>query len=107
MSAVGDPQRLSDSEIQQIALDLAKGRPRVVWFTSAAVGMEAGRSGRVIAIGDPAEDECLRVQPTGSKDVLPFSPVEVTLVKPRQRRRRFAARKPIQRPDYSSQQTLW
>ncbi|MEU0541201.1 hypothetical protein ABZ319_15145 [Nocardia sp. NPDC005978] len=104
---MGDPQRLSDSEIQQIASDLANGRPRVVWFTTAAVGMETGRSGKVIAIGDPAEDEFLRVRPTGSKDVLAFSPAEVTLTKPRQLRRRATGRRPMPRLDPSGQHTLW
>lgn len=107
MSEVGDPHPLSDSEIQQIASDLAAGREPVVWFTTAAVGMEAGRSGKVIAIGDPAEDEFLTVRPTGSKDVLPFSPAEVTLTNPRKHRRSVAARRSVPRLDLSAQRTLW
>ncbi|WP_280411260.1 DUF6319 family protein [Nocardia asiatica] len=76
------PQPLSDSEIQQIATDIAGGHPPMVWFTSAAVGVPEGRSGKVIALGDPADGDFLQVRPTGSKDVLSFSPVEVTLTKP-------------------------
>ncbi|UAK35150.1 DUF6319 family protein [Nocardia asteroides] len=76
------PQPLSDSEIQQIAADLAGGRPPMVWFTAAAVGVPEGRSGKVIALGDPADGDFLQVRPTGSKDVLSFSPTEVTLTKP-------------------------
>ncbi|MGK8523746.1 DUF6319 family protein [Nocardia asteroides] len=40
------------------------------------------RSGKVIALGDPADGDFLQVRPTGSKDVLSFSPTEVTLTKP-------------------------
>ncbi|MBF6227756.1 hypothetical protein IU470_21930 [Nocardia abscessus] len=76
------PQPLSDSEIRQIATDIAGGRPPMVWFTSAAVGVPEGRSGKVIALGDPADGDFLQVRPTGSKDVLSFSPTEVTLTKP-------------------------
>ncbi|WP_039800125.1 DUF6319 family protein [Nocardia araoensis] len=76
------PQPLSDSEIQQIAADIAGGSPPMVWFTAAAVGVPEGRSGKVIALGDPADGDFLQVRPTGSKDVLSFSPTEVTLTKP-------------------------
>ncbi|MER7451040.1 DUF6319 family protein [Nocardia beijingensis] len=76
------PQPLSDSEIQQIAAEIAGGRPPMVWFTAAAVGVPEGRSGKVISLGDPADGDFLQVRPTGSKDVLSFSPTEVTLTKP-------------------------
>ncbi|WP_067462538.1 DUF6319 family protein [Nocardia amamiensis] len=76
------PQPLSDSEIQQIATDIAGGRPPMVWFTSAAVGVPEGRSGKVVALGDPSDGDFLQIRPTGSKDVLSFSPTEVTLTKP-------------------------
>ncbi|MGQ4614405.1 DUF6319 family protein [Nocardia sp. R7R-8] len=76
------PQPLSDSEIQQIAADIAGGSPPMVWFTAAAVGVPEGRSGKVIALGDPTDGDFLQVRPTGSKDVLSFSPTEVTLTKP-------------------------
>ncbi|GAA5086665.1 DUF6319 family protein [Nocardia iowensis] len=76
------PKPLSDSEIQRIAADIAGGRPPMVWFTAAAVGVPEGRSGKVISLGDPADGDFLQVRPTGSKDVLSFSPTEVTLTKP-------------------------
>ncbi|MBF6355063.1 hypothetical protein IU449_10995 [Nocardia higoensis] len=76
------PTPLSDSEIQHIAAEIAAGRPPMVWFTAAAVGVAEGRSGKVVALGDPAEGDFLQVRPTGSRDVLSFSPVEVTVTKP-------------------------
>ncbi len=79
------PQPLSDTEIRQIATEIAGGRPPMVWFTAAAVGVPEGRSGKVVALGDPAEGDFLQVRPTGSKDVLSFSPTEVTLTKPARR----------------------
>ncbi|MET7769621.1 DUF6319 family protein [Nocardia sp. NPDC005366] len=54
----------------------------MVWFTAAAVGVAEGRSGKVVALGEPADGDFLQVRPTGSKDVLSFSPTEVTLTKP-------------------------
>lgn len=88
------PQPLSDTEIRQIAADLAAGRPPMVWFTAEAVGVPEGRSGKVLALGDPAEGDFLQVRPTGSKDVLSFSPTEVTLTKPARRTAPAAAAKP-------------
>ncbi|WP_435593022.1 DUF6319 family protein [Nocardia sp. bgisy118] len=73
---------LSDTEIEQIAAEIASGRPPMVWFTAAAVGVPEGRSGKVVALGDPSDGDFLQVRPTGSKDVLSFSPTEVTLTKP-------------------------
>ncbi|MBF6174798.1 DUF6319 family protein [Nocardia blacklockiae] len=76
------PQPLSDTEIRQIAAEITGGRPPMVWFTADAVGVPEGRSGKVVALGDPTEGDFLQVRPTGSKDVLSFSPTEVTLAKP-------------------------
>ncbi|RDI41540.1 DUF6319 family protein [Nocardia mexicana] len=87
------PQPLSDIEIRQIAADIAAGRPPMVWFTAAAVGVPEGRSGKVVALGDPAEGDFLQVRPTGSKDELSFSPTEVTLTKPARRTAAPAATK--------------
>jgi len=87
-------QPLSDTEIRQIATDLATGRPPMVWFTADAVGVPEGRSGKVLALGDPAEGDFLQVRPTGSKDVLSFSPTEVTLTKPARRPAPAPAAKP-------------
>lgn len=92
------PQPLSDSEIRQIAANIAAGRPPMVWFTSAAVGVPEGRSGKVLALGDPAEGDFLQVKPTGSKDVLSFGPTEVTLVKPARPQKDAAAKKSANKP---------
>jgi len=75
-------QPLSDLDIQSIGAEIVGGAQPMVWFTPAAVGVEAGRSGKVVRLGDPSEGDFLHVKPTGSKDVLSFSPTEVTLTKP-------------------------
>ncbi|MEC3952480.1 DUF6319 family protein [Nocardia sp. CDC153] len=82
MSTRTKPQPLSDTEIRQIAAAIDAGRPPMVWFTAAAVGVPEGRSGKVMSLGDPSEGDFLQVKPTGSKDVLSFGPTEVTLNKP-------------------------
>ncbi|MVU81213.1 hypothetical protein GPX89_28710 [Nocardia sp. ET3-3] len=82
MSTRTKPQPLSDTEIRQIAAEIDAGRPPMVWFTAAAVGVPEGRSGKVMSLGDPSEGDFLQVKPTGSKDVLSFGPTEVTLTKP-------------------------
>ncbi|QLY33024.1 DUF6319 family protein [Nocardia huaxiensis] len=76
------PLPLSETEIRHIAEQIDAGRPPMVWFTAAAVGVPEGRSGKVISLGDPSEGDYLQVKPTGSKDVLSFGPTEVTLTKP-------------------------
>ncbi|MGW4632492.1 DUF6319 family protein [Nocardia sp. NPDC004415] len=76
------PQILSEAELARIAGELAEGKPPMVWFTAAAVGVAEGKSGKVVALGDPADGDFLQVRPTGSKDVLSFGPSEVTLTKP-------------------------
>ncbi|MGW5311785.1 DUF6319 family protein [Nocardia thailandica] len=76
------PPELSAEEIGHITAEIEAGRPPMVWFTAAAVGVPEGRSGKVVALGDPADGDFLQVRPTGSRDVLSFSPSEVTLTKP-------------------------
>lgn len=85
-------QPLSDTEIRQISDDLAGGRPPMVWFTPAAVGVSEGRSGKVVALGDPSEGDFLQVRPTGSSDVMSFSPTEVTMIKPARKDKRTTSR---------------
>ncbi|WP_157117427.1 hypothetical protein [Nocardia vaccinii] len=48
-------QSLSDSDIQQITEEIVGGRARTVWFTTETIGMQAGRSGKVIAMAAPDE----------------------------------------------------
>ncbi|MFC4375164.1 DUF6319 family protein [Nocardia halotolerans] len=76
------PPVLSETELARIADELAGGKPPMVWFTAAAVGIAEGKSGKVVALGDPADGDFLQVRPTGSKDVLSFGPSELTLTKP-------------------------
>lgn len=76
------PKPLSDNDLDQIAAEIEAGRPPMIWFTAAAVGVTEGRSGKVVSLGDPADGDFLQIRPTGSKDVLSFGPTEVTLVKP-------------------------
>lgn len=81
-TADSKPKPLSDAEIQRISAEIAEGKPPMVWFTSAAVGVTQGKSGKVVALEDPADEDFLQVRPTGSKDVLSFSRTEITLTKP-------------------------
>ncbi|WP_433566916.1 hypothetical protein ACQP1O_18055 [Nocardia sp. CA-151230] len=76
---------LSDKEIQRLATELTAGRAPTVWFTADAVGIAEGRSGKVVALADPAEPDYLRVRPAGSTDALAFSPTELTLLRPSRR----------------------
>lgn len=78
---------LSPQDIDHLRAELAAGRPPAVWFTSAAVGVEAGRSAKVVAFTDPAEGDFIQVRPTGEKDELSFSPAELTVEKPAPRKR--------------------
>lgn len=80
------PKPLSDNDLEQISTEIEAGRPPMVWFTAAAVGVTEGRSGKVVSLGDPADGDFLQVRPTGSKDVLSFGPTEVTLTKPQRDR---------------------
>ncbi|MBO0854755.1 MAG: hypothetical protein J2P18_13460, partial [Nocardia sp.] len=85
------PPTLSANDIRQITDELAEGRPPTVWFTEAAVGVPEGRSGKVVSVGDPAEGDFLQIRPAGSKDVMSFSPTEVTLTKPARKDKRTSA----------------
>jgi hypothetical protein len=88
---------LSDQDLAQLRRELAAGRPPTVWFTPNAVGVEAGRSAKIVAFADTAEGDYVQVKPTGSKDVLSFSPSELTLTRP-------PRRKPSARPTRSTSQ---
>ncbi|GAA4619887.1 DUF6319 family protein [Saccharopolyspora hordei] len=77
---------LSSDELREIRDELNSGTTPTVWFTGAAVGVPEGRSGKVVALGEPAEGDFIQVRPAGSKDVLSFSAAEVTKVKPPRKR---------------------
>ncbi|GGP73095.1 DUF6319 family protein [Saccharothrix coeruleofusca] len=78
---------LSPQDLDHLREELAAGRQPAVWFTAAAVGVEAGRSAKVLAFTEPAEGDFIQVRPTGAKDELSFSPAELTLEKPAPRKR--------------------
>jgi hypothetical protein len=59
----------------------------MVWFTAAAVGMEEGRSAKLLAVTDPPEGDFIQVRPTGSKDEMSFGLAELTLEKPPPRKK--------------------
>lgn len=59
----------------------------MVWFTPAAVGVEAGRSAKVVSLADPPDGDYIQVLPTGSHDELSFSPNELTTEKPPRRKK--------------------
>lgn len=73
---------LSSDELRELREELSAGTTPTVWFTGSAVGVPEGRSGKVVALGEPAEGDFIQVRPAGSKDVLSFSATEVTKVKP-------------------------
>ncbi|MCP2166408.1 DUF6319 family protein [Goodfellowiella coeruleoviolacea] len=73
---------LSAADLDHLRAELAEGRTPTVWFTAKAVGMEAGRSAKVLGFTEPAEGDFIQVRPTGSQDELSFSPAEMTLTKP-------------------------
>lgn len=81
------PSPLSAEQIDQLRAELADGRRPMVWFTPAAVGVDAGRSAKVLAIGDPPDGDFIQVRPTGSQDELSFSPNELTMEKPARRKK--------------------
>lgn len=77
---------LSDQDLTDLRAELAGGKPPMVWFTSAAVGVPAGASAKIVAFADVAEGDYVQVRPTGSKDVLSFSPPELTRTRPPRRK---------------------
>jgi Family of unknown function (DUF6319) len=83
----GSPSPLSTEQIDQLRAELADGRRPMVWFTPAAVGVDAGRSAKVVALTEPYDGDFIQVRPTGSHDDLSFSPNELTMDKPPRRRK--------------------
>ncbi|WNV83802.1 DUF6319 family protein [Umezawaea sp. Da 62-37] len=73
---------LSPQDLDHLRAELAEGRQPAVWFTSAAVGVEAGRSAKVISFTEPEEGDFIQVRPTGDRDEISFSPAELTTEKP-------------------------
>ncbi|WP_016699967.1 DUF6319 family protein, partial [Actinoalloteichus spitiensis] len=97
------PKVLSQQDLQYLTEELTAGRQPQVWFTTRAVGVEAGKSGKVVGLGDPADGDFIQVTPTGSQDTLTFSTSELTLEKPGRKRKDGknaapAAKKPANPP---------
>jgi hypothetical protein len=78
---------LSAEDVVDLRSQLDEGSQPMVWFTAAAVGMEEGRSAKLLAVTDPPEGDFIQVRPTGSKDEMSFSPAELTLEKPPPRKK--------------------
>jgi hypothetical protein len=83
---MAQPGSLSDRDVEHLRDELVRGREPTVWFTAEAVGVEAGRSARVVGLNDPVEGDYIQVRPAGSHDELSFSPSELTLVRPGRKR---------------------
>jgi hypothetical protein len=90
---------LSDQDLAQLRAELAGGKLPMVWFTSAAVGVPAGGSAKIVAFADTAEGDYVQVRPTGSKDVLSFSPSELTRTRPPRRRTAAKPARPTRTPE--------
>lgn len=79
------PPSLSAEQIDHLRAELGAGRMPMVWFTPAAVGVDAGRSAKVVSLTEPYEGDFIQVRPTGSHDTLSFSTSELTMDKPARR----------------------
>lgn len=84
------PKSLSKQDLEAAREELSAGKPFTVWFTSAAVGVPAGGSAKVISIDDAAEGDFIQVKPAGSRDTMFCSPSELTRIRP--------VRKPVRPP---------
>jgi len=82
---------LSEQDIADLRAALEANKPATVWFTAKAVGVEPGKSGKVLSFAEPAEGDFVEVKPTGAHDTLSFSPAELTLTRPK---RQPAPKKP-------------
>ncbi|GHH63344.1 DUF6319 family protein [Lentzea cavernae] len=78
---------LSVEDVADLRAQLDEGAQPMVWFTAAAVGMEEGRSAKLLAVTDPPEGDFIQVRPTGSKDEMSFGLAELTLEKPPPRKK--------------------
>lgn len=87
MAAQGSaaPGALTDEDVAAVRDDVSAGKTVTVWFTAAAVGVPAGGSAKVVAVGDIAEGDFIQVRPAGSRDALFCSPGELTRSRPARR----------------------
>jgi hypothetical protein len=85
------PPSLSAEQIDHVRAELDAGRTPMVWFTPVAVGVDAGRSAKVVSLTEPYDGDFIQVRPTGSHDTLSFSTSELTMDKPARRPKATAA----------------
>lgn len=88
------PDPLSEQDLEAARSALSAGRPFTVWFTSAAVGVPASGSAKVVSVADAAEGDFIQVRPAGSRDTMFCSPVELTTTRPARKRPRPPAASP-------------
>jgi hypothetical protein len=80
------PNPLSEQDLAEARTELSAGKPLTVWFTSAAVGVPANGSAKVISIDDVAEGDFIQVRPAGTRDTMFCSPNELTRTRPTRKR---------------------
>jgi hypothetical protein len=80
------PGALTERDVAAVREETAADRPVTVWFTAAAVGVPAGRSAKVVGVGDTDEGDFIQVRPAGSRDTMFCSPNELTRTRPARRR---------------------
>ncbi|MCE3556409.1 DUF6319 family protein [Pseudonocardia sp. RS11V-5] len=76
---------LTEQDVTAVRDEVSAGRTVTVWFTAAAVGVPAGGSAKVVAVGDVAEGDFIQVRPAGSRDAVFCSPSELTRSRPTRR----------------------
>lgn len=76
---------LTEQDVTAVRDEVSAGRTVTVWFTAAAVGVPAGGSAKVVAVGDVAEGDFIQVRPAGSRDAVFCSPSELTRSRPARR----------------------
>lgn len=86
------PKALSEQDVVEARAALSAGKPFMVWFTAAAVGVQAGGSAKVVAVDDAAEGDFIQVKPAGSRDTMFCSPSELTRTRPARKRAEPPAR---------------
>ena len=85
------PNPLSEQDLAEARTELSVGKPLTVWFTSAAVGVPANGSAKVISIDDVAEGDFIQVRPAGTRDTMFCSPNELTRTRPTRKRVQHSA----------------
>lgn len=76
---------LTGRDVTAVRQEVSAGKTVTVWFTTAAVGVPAGGSAKVVAVGDVEEGDFIQVRPAGSRDAVFCSPSELTRSRPARR----------------------